>query len=237
MKYVYFVLALFLPVSYGCQPVVNNPSLNPVPEDVQKTDAPTEATTMSTPGGATDEGPKDEDEDLKKLIEKLMAAEQSLKTANDDFQLAEKVRMDREAEYYPALNSENVKAIEQQIDEKMAADKAAQDLAAAEDKLKSAKGMEEQANEVLNAAKRQRDEEDDPAMKPAREQAAKDHLPSVEELQKKKEEAKKKNKEAVESLGKAMADLVQLNKKKKQLEEEVAELKREIEELKAKKKE
>ncbi|KAK0415457.1 hypothetical protein QR680_011950 [Steinernema hermaphroditum] len=188
MKYVYFVLALFLPVSYGCQPVVNNPSLNPVPEDVQKTDAPTEATTMSTPGGATDEGPKDEDEDLKKLIEKLMAAEQSLKTANDDFQLAEKVRMDREAEYYPALNSENVKAIEQQIDEKMAADKAAQDLAAAEDKLKSAKGMEEQANEVLNAAKRQRDEEDDPAMKPAREQAVTDS-----------EEALKKAKEALQT--------------------------------------
>ncbi|KAK0415454.1 hypothetical protein QR680_011949 [Steinernema hermaphroditum] len=84
-------------------------------------------------------------------------------------------------EYIMALNSENVKAIEQQIDEKMAADKAVQDLAAAEDKLKSAKGSEEQANEVLNAVKKQRDEENDPVMKPAKEQTVTDAEKELEE--------------------------------------------------------
>ncbi|KAK0415031.1 hypothetical protein QR680_011736 [Steinernema hermaphroditum] len=78
MKYVYVVLALFLSVGYGCHPMVKDPSVNPGPEDVQN-DGPTQTTTA---------GEGHEEDDLQKLIAKLMAAEQSSKLANNDIKVA-----------------------------------------------------------------------------------------------------------------------------------------------------
>ncbi|KAK0415453.1 hypothetical protein QR680_011949 [Steinernema hermaphroditum] len=164
--YVYVILTLLLSVGYGCHPMVGEPSLNPGPVDVQTTDAPSERTT-TTPGGAIDEGSEDKEDELQKLIAKLTAAEWSLTNTTNDIEFALKILEDRPGN--------------RQIDEKMAADKAVQDLAAAEDKLKSAKGSEEQANEVLNAVKKQRDEENDPVMKPAKEQTVTDAEKELEE--------------------------------------------------------
>ncbi|KAK0415271.1 hypothetical protein QR680_011859 [Steinernema hermaphroditum] len=304
MKYVYVVLALFLSVGYGCQPVVNDPSTNPGPEDVQKTDAPTEATTMSTPGGTTDKGeqfqmtygdfigqvsankttitpatetpstpsdkgPGDEDEDLEKLIKKLMEAEQNINFVRDDIPAAVKAVNDQQEQYILAFKGENLKEIDEDIVAKMAADKAAENLATAQKELMTVEGLQQKANEDLKQAEKQRDEENDPAMKPAKEQAvkeaekkleeakeavntaqekndmavmeqamkARDDLPSLEELQKKKEEIKKKDAEVVKSYDTALRESKRLGVKEEELAEEIVQLKKKIEQLKAKKKE
>ncbi|KAK0415254.1 hypothetical protein QR680_011854 [Steinernema hermaphroditum] len=270
MKYVYVVLALFLSVGYGCHPMVKNPSANPGPEDVQKTDAPTEATTMSTPGGdeatkttmttpttetttaqktdaptkttitpatetpstPSDKGPEDEEEKLKKLMEKLMAAEQSIKFVRDDFLLAMEVLAEREQEYEAAKKGEDVKAIEQQIKDKTAADKAAQDLTAAQNKLTTAMDLEQKAEEALKQAEKQRDEENDPAMKPAREQAVTDAEKKLEEVKGAVKTAQEEREAAqMEQTMKARNDLSSLEELQKKKEEAEKKNKEAIENL------
>ncbi|KAK0420068.1 hypothetical protein QR680_014498 [Steinernema hermaphroditum] len=258
MKCAFVVLALFAAVGYGCNPIVNDPSMKPGPPVTEKP--------KITPP------PKDkeltDEEKLQKLNEKITKIAGNLKTVEDEIMSKSELLTKGNSEYDGAKKGNNVKIIDNDIRERTTADKLRADLKVAETKVEKAQKAFDQAKMTHDAAKKLNDAETDQAKKAQGEAALTEllekqqtadeqllfaiterdiqitqippvraGLPSLEELQNEKKEAEKKNKETIDSFEKLAAELQALGIQKQKLENEIALLRKETAVLEANKKE